>query len=243
MKKRTRSITLMLGICAILITAVFGPSCKQAEGGAEQQSAAATAEAVSGVTTAGEAGGPAAETAVETAAGPTSEPAAEATQTSAVELPTAVEPTTDPAAATAVEPTTDPAAATTVEPTADPALAAAAESTPPTTEEEAAEQGTAVGATSSAVTRIVFVDRQGGCACNRRRIDASWTALQTALDGRADIAVERLFSDTNREQVAPFQQMRAILTIPAIYFLDSSGGLVEVLQGQVTSQQVAALLP
>lgn len=87
------------------------------------------------------------------------------------------------------------------------------------------------------VARIVFVGKQGACECTQKRIAGSWDSLQSALGKKGAVPVERLHIDTQAEEVAVYKSMRPILAIPAIYFLDAKGELVEMLQGEVSEQQ------
>ena len=113
---------------------------------------------------------------------------------------------------------------------------------PPATTPAADRSGTgAVSTPSSAVARIVFIGKENACQCTRAAIDASWAALQEALGG-ASIPMEKLTIDTQAAAVAPYRDMQAIFAVPAIYFLDASGGFLNQLQGEVTADQVRAVL-
>jgi len=101
--------------------------------------------------------------------------------------------------------------------------------------------GVGVSTPASPVSRIVFIGKENACACTRRAIDASWSALQAALGG-APIPVEQLTVDGTSSQVAPYREMRAFFALPALYFLDAGGGLVGQLQGEVTAEQIRAIL-
>jgi len=90
----------------------------------------------------------------------------------------------------------------------------------------------------SKVAKIVFVGKERACDCTRKRVDDSFAALQNGLAERQDIPVERIRVDTDQAKVAQHQKMRAIMVLPAIYLLDGSGGLVDMLQGEVTEKQV-----
>ncbi len=92
------------------------------------------------------------------------------------------------------------------------------------------------------VSKIVFIGKHEACACTRKRIDQSWAALEKALDKTKDIRIERLHADTEQTKVAAYQQQRAIMVIPAVFFLDSSGALVEVLQGEISTEQFSSVL-
>ena len=73
---------------------------------------------------------------------------------------------------------------------------------------------------------------------SRKRVDDSLAALQTALEGRPDISTEELQADIDQANVAPYKKMRPIMVLPAIYVLDGSGALVQMLQGEVTTGQI-----
>jgi hypothetical protein len=98
-------------------------------------------------------------------------------------------------------------------------------------------------ATEAKVAKIVFVDKENCCKCTADRTGKSWTALQAALkEHGAEVAVERVHLDTQTEQAAPFKAMKPMIAIPAIYFLNSEGKLVEMLQGEVKQEQIGNLL-
>ena len=95
----------------------------------------------------------------------------------------------------------------------------------------------------SKLARIVFVDKQQCCQCTQSRIDASWSSLQGALAGRDGVLpVERLHVDTQAALVEKYRDQRPFMVIPAIYLLDGSGKVVELLQGELTQAQVSAAL-
>ena len=107
----------------------------------------------------------------------------------------------------------------------------------------AADPGGSAAATAptSPVARIVFIGKENACQCTRTAIDASWAALQQALGG-AGIPIEQLYQDTQAAQVAPYKAMQAFFALPAIYFLDASGGLLGQLQGEVTANAIRPIL-
>lgn len=107
---------------------------------------------------------------------------------------------------------------------------------PPTKQVSPAPQG------ASAVARIVFIDQEQACECTQDRINGSWTALQAALGQDSGIAVERIHRDTQEEQAEAFRMLRPMVTVPGIYLLDQNGAIVELLQGEVTEEQVRAAL-
>jgi hypothetical protein len=90
--------------------------------------------------------------------------------------------------------------------------------------------------------RVVFVDKEHACKCTQKRVDDSWAALQAALGDKAGTLVERLHADTQEDQVAPYAAMKAMVALPALYFVDAKGGFVELLQGEMTKEQILAVL-
>ena len=85
--------------------------------------------------------------------------------------------------------------------------------------------------------RIVFIDKEKPCACTQKKIDASWAALQAGI-ASAKLPVERIHFDTQSAQAQPYQSKRPVMALPALYFLDSKGEVLEMLQGEVTEAQV-----
>jgi hypothetical protein len=107
-----------------------------------------------------------------------------------------------------------------------------------------AAPGTAANimATQSKVTRIVFVGKEHACDCTRKTVDAGWAALQKTLGTPAKLPVERFQIDTEADKVAPYRQQKPVMALPGIYFVDSKGAVLELLQGDVTAEQIAAVL-
>ena len=111
-----------------------------------------------------------------------------------------------------------------------------------TTTAASASTAAATKPAKATVARVVFVGKQDACDWTRKRVDDSFAALQTALGDRRDISVERLQEDLDQASVTHYQQMGAIMVVPAIYLLDGSGALVEMLQGEVTVEQLRRAL-
>ena len=99
-----------------------------------------------------------------------------------------------------------------------------------------------ITATQSKVARIVFVGKEHACDCTRKTVDAGWAALQKALGTPAKLAVERFQIDTEADKVAPYRQQQPVMALPGIYIVDSKGAVLELLQGEVTAEQIAAVL-
>jgi hypothetical protein len=92
------------------------------------------------------------------------------------------------------------------------------------------------------IARIVFIDLEEACACDRRRIEGSWTALQAALGDASGIAVERIHRDTQEDEAGPYMRLRPLMVVPGVYFLDEGGAVIEMLQGEVTEEQARRAL-
>jgi hypothetical protein len=93
------------------------------------------------------------------------------------------------------------------------------------------------------VTRIVFVDKEQCCDCTRKRIDKSWRALTDVLGyPPAGVDVERIHMDSQADKAEPYKKQRPIMVPPALYFFDEQGKLLEVLQGEVKSEQIRKLV-
>ena len=92
------------------------------------------------------------------------------------------------------------------------------------------------------VARIVFVGQKDACRCTRDRIDASWAALETVLGRQPDVQVERIQEDVDTARAEEYAKLKALMVVPGIYFLDEKGKLVELLQGEVKAEQIAAVL-
>lgn len=96
--------------------------------------------------------------------------------------------------------------------------------------------------TTSKVARVIFVGKEHACDCTRKSVDAGWTALQQALGTPAKVPVERLQIDTQGDKVAPYRQQKPMMALPAIYFVDGKSTVLELLQGEVTAEQIVAVL-
>ena len=97
-------------------------------------------------------------------------------------------------------------------------------------------------AAAAKVARIVFVGKQEACDCTRTAIDAAWAALQKVLGAPAKVPVMRLQIDTQEDEVEPYRRQRAMVALPALYFVDQEGSVVALLQGDVSEAQIAGAL-
>ena len=92
------------------------------------------------------------------------------------------------------------------------------------------------------VAKLAFIDQAECCECTRSRIDASWAALQKALAKHPGLPVERIHADTQEQKAERYQVERAILVMPALYFVDADGRIVDQLQGELTAAKIEAVL-
>ncbi len=88
------------------------------------------------------------------------------------------------------------------------------------------------------VVEIVFVGKEHACDCTRKKVDTALAALQKVLGTPPKIPVEMLKVDTEEKKVEPYQRQKPMVAIPSIYFVDGKGRVVELLQGEVTAEQI-----
>ena len=94
------------------------------------------------------------------------------------------------------------------------------------------------------ITQIVFVDHQVICPLVKKTINNSWDALQTALASRDrhNIKVTRIHKDKSANLARKYIQLKRTGVLPAVYFLTSKGEFVELLAGEMTADQITAVL-
>jgi hypothetical protein len=93
------------------------------------------------------------------------------------------------------------------------------------------------------VAKVVVLEQETGCECALARQEVTWTNLQAALDGmEKKPAVDVIHFDVEPDAAQPFQDMKAVMVVPALYFLDLDGKLVATEQGELTAEAIAALL-
>jgi hypothetical protein len=95
---------------------------------------------------------------------------------------------------------------------------------------------------SAKVTNIVFVTKEHPCECTRKKIDAAEAALKQALGEPAKLPVQTLKADVEPEKIEPYRLQKPMMAFPAIYFLDGNNAVVQMLQGELTAEQVAQAL-
>ena len=92
------------------------------------------------------------------------------------------------------------------------------------------------------LTKIVFVDKEHACDCTRKAVDAGWAALQKALGSTNKLPIERMHVDTEAARVAPYRSQKAIMAMPAIYFVGAQDAVLDLLQGEVTEAQIQPII-
>lgn len=92
------------------------------------------------------------------------------------------------------------------------------------------------------VAKIVFVGQEECCKCTRERIDGTWNELTAALGEGSELPVERIHGDSQAALAQPYLDLRPMMVAPGLYFLDADGGLIEMLQGELTQAQIAEVL-
>jgi hypothetical protein len=113
---------------------------------------------------------------------------------------------------------------------------------PPETRKEAAAKVAAAAPAPKEVAKIVFVDQVEACKCTTKRIAESWQALVAVVGDPPSVPVERVHLDTEQEKADVYEEMRPLVVPPGIYFLDENEALIELLQGEVKAEQIAAIL-
>lgn len=96
-------------------------------------------------------------------------------------------------------------------------------------------------AASSRIARVVFLDKEHACECTQKAIDASWAALQAALE-KGPLPVERIHLDTQDTMAAIYKAKRPLIAVPGLYLLAADDSVVELLQGEVAVEKIRAAL-
>ncbi len=95
---------------------------------------------------------------------------------------------------------------------------------------------------ATSVRSIVFFGQKEACPCTRKRVDGSWDELSAVIGDSTTVELKRLQLDVNADEYDRFDDMRAVMVPPGIYFLDGEGKLLEMLQGEVDQVQVVTAL-
>jgi len=97
-------------------------------------------------------------------------------------------------------------------------------------------------APASKLSKIVFVGKEHACDCTRKSVDAGWAALQKVLGVPSKFPVERMHVDTQSASVEPYRAQKPIMALPAIYFVDGRGSVLDMVQGEVAEAQIQPIL-
>ncbi|GAB4300487.1 MAG: hypothetical protein Kow0090_15980 [Myxococcota bacterium] len=85
--------------------------------------------------------------------------------------------------------------------------------------------------------RVVFINMKEACACTKRRIDATWDALQSALPKNRPVEVETIYWGEEDDKVRRFHNLRAFRVLPAVFLFDGGGNLIAMLEGEVKAEK------
>jgi hypothetical protein len=105
-----------------------------------------------------------------------------------------------------------------------------------------ASSPSAAVAPTAKLAKIAFIDKEHACDCTRKRVDGTWAALEAALGTPAKFPVERIHVDTESAKAGAYTALKPLMVPPGIYFVDQRNGLLEMLEGEVTVEQIAAVL-
>ena len=103
------------------------------------------------------------------------------------------------------------------------------------------EETTSTPTGAKLVSKVLFLDLTDPCKCTKARQEKTWTELQQAVKG-TDIELERVHWDGDNDRAEAFAEERPFSVIPALYFLDAKGNLIDMLQGEITKQQFETMI-
>ena len=97
-------------------------------------------------------------------------------------------------------------------------------------------------ASAGRAVKIVFVGKQYPCECTAKTIAATRGALDRALGPRPKLALEELMIDRDADKVDALRRERPLRALPALYFVDAAGKVLDVLDGDLSEAQITAAL-
>jgi hypothetical protein len=123
-------------------------------------------------------------------------------------------------------------------------LVGCAKQQPAAEAEQAASPGADGRATAgSQIMSVVYVDQESCCDCTRERQDKTWGNLQAALGTVENPPkIEVVHLDTEAESAQLYVDLKPIMVPPGLYFFDGSEVLVEMLQGELSQEQIEKVL-
>jgi hypothetical protein len=96
-----------------------------------------------------------------------------------------------------------------------------------------------VATAGSKIMSVVYVDQESCCDCTRERQDRTWSNLQAAIGAmKSPPKIEVVHLDTEAESVQLYLDLKPIMVPPGLYFFDGSEVLVEMLQGELSREQI-----
>ncbi len=107
-----------------------------------------------------------------------------------------------------------------------------------------AQSAASVGTVRSAspVARIAFLDKEHACECTRKRVDDARAALDAAMRAVRTVPVDHVYVDTQADKAKAYLSLRPAQALPALYFLDDKGNVIDMLQGEIGQDQVSVFL-
>lgn len=105
-----------------------------------------------------------------------------------------------------------------------------------------ASAGSSTTAATPPVAQIVFIDQEESCECTKKRTDATWKELHNAVGNSRGIEVVRVHLDTQPELAKAYLESKPLMVPPGLYFMSAQGDLVGMLQGELSSAQISAVL-
>ncbi len=93
------------------------------------------------------------------------------------------------------------------------------------------------------VATVVYVDQESCCDCTRERQDKTWANLQAVL-GAMEVSpkVQVVHLDTQAEDAQLYLDLKPIMVPPGLYFFDGNEVLAEMIQGELSQEQIGKAL-
>ena len=95
----------------------------------------------------------------------------------------------------------------------------------------------------STVSKLTFVGQKEACSCTRERIEKSWAALTSIvaqLQNKPQI--ERIQLDVDKTRADELGALASVMVAPGLYLFDDNGSLIELLQGELSPEQLRKAL-
>lgn len=92
------------------------------------------------------------------------------------------------------------------------------------------------------VVSIVFVGQKQACDCTRNRIETTWNTLTEVLKKKPELPVKRIARDVDVEEAENMAVLKPLMVAPGIYFLGAQDDIVDLLQGEVSKEQIESVI-